>query len=57
MSGDYDRKDYSLQKHSQRSFPQLVPLIRLTELKLVPLLGVDRPTSLRPEIERDVHDH
>lgn len=51
------QKDDNLQKHSQRSSPQLVPLIGLTESNLVPLLGVDRKTALRPEIEWDVHDH
>ena len=56
MSDVYGKKDHNLQKHSHRSSPQLVPLIGLTKLKLVPLLGVDRQTALHPEVEWDVHD-
>jgi len=46
-----------VEKHSKRSSPLLVPFLGLNELKLVPLLGVDRQTAIRPEIEWDVRDH
>ena len=48
---------YDLQKHSQRSSPQLIPVIGLAEVKLVPLLGIDRQVALCPEVEWDVHYH
>ena len=57
MSGFYDRKDCNLQEHSQRSSPLLVTLIRFTESKLVPFLGVSRQMALHPEIEWNVRDH